>query len=280
MTHGLVTQAWALGIEVLRLSIWLVLLAALFVPVERLFALHPQAVLRKNVLADLGFYFLNSLLPGFILGLPMGLLAVSTHAAMPGVAATMEALPLWARLCLGLLIGELGAYWGHRLSHMIPFLWQFHAVHHDAEHMDWLVNTRSHPVDMVFTRLCTLAPLYALGLGSPAGLQESTVPLLVLVFGSVWGFFIHANVRWRLGALEHLVASPAFHHWHHVKEGPINRNFSSTLPWLDRVFGTYHLPRGQWPKSYGIKVFAPRRKSDPAEAPGAASAGDTAAHAS
>ena len=258
MTHSLTAQAWSLGTEALRLSLWLVLLAAVFVPVERLFALHPKAVLRPAIWADLGFYFLNSLLPGFILGLPLSILAAGVHQVMPaGFEAAVTESPLWAKLCAGLLVGELGAYWGHRLSHAIPFLWQFHALHHEAEHMDWLVNTRSHPIDMVFTRLCTLVPLYVLGLGGPAQLSTSTVPVLVLVIGSVWGFLVHANVRWRFGPFEHLVASPAFHHWHHTRSGPINRNFSSTLPWLDRVFGTYHLPKGQWPESYGVKPMSP-----------------------
>ena len=243
-----------MGYEVLRLSVWLVLLAAIFVPVERLFALHPKAVFRRAIWADLGFYFLNSLLPSFILGLPLAILAAGVHRAMPAsFEATVTDAPLWLKLCAGLVIGEVGAYWGHRLTHSIPFLWQFHAVHHEAEHMDWLVNTRSHPVDIVFTRLCTLVPLYVVGLGGPTQLSSSTVPVLVLVIGAFWGFLVHANVRWRFGLFEHLVASPAFHHWHHTRSGPINRNFSSTLPWLDRVFGTHYLPRRQWPDAYGVE---------------------------
>ena len=262
MTQSLVSQAWSLGTEIVRLSMWLVLLAAVFVPLERLFALHDHPVLRPGFLADLGFYFVNSLVPSIVLGLPLALLATALHGIMPAsIGDSVAAAPLWARLCAGLLVGEVGAYWGHRLSHVVPLLWQFHAVHHEAERMDWLVNTRSHPVDMVFTRLCTLLPMYVLGLGGPATLSGSTVPTLVLVIGAVWGFVIHANLRWRLGPLEHLVASPAFHHWHHTKEGPINRNFSSTLPWLDRVFGTYHLPRAHWPDAYGIKLMTARPHS-------------------
>jgi len=255
MTHSVVEQAGALGLELLRLSLWLALLAAVFVPVERLFALHPKSIMRPAIWADLGFYFLNSLLSSFILGLPLAILATGVHQVMPvSFVEAVATSPLWVKLCAGMLVGEIGAYWGHRLTHSVPFLWQFHAVHHEAEHMDWLVNTRSHPVDMVFTRLCTLVPLYLLGLGGPAQLSSSTVPALVLVVGAVWGFLVHANVRWRFGLFEHLIASPAFHHWHHTKSGPIDRNFSSTLPWLDRVFGTYHLPKGHWPESYGVQT--------------------------
>ena len=244
----------SLGIEAGRLGVWLVLLAAIFVPVERLFALRPQHVLRPGVAADLGFYFLSSLLPGFILGLPLAVLAAASHRLLQGTPLdALTTAPLWLRLPLALLIGEVGAYWGHRLSHEIPLLWRFHALHHRAEQMDWLVNTRAHPVDLVFTRLCALAPLYALGLGGPgASNGGSLVPALVLIIGAIWGFFVHANLRWRFGPMEHLVATPAFHHWHHTLEGPIDRNYASMLPWLDRVFGTHHLPRDRWPRDYGV----------------------------
>ena len=73
----------------------------------------------------------------------------------------------------------------------------------------------------------------------------------------VWGFFIHANVRWRFGFLEWLISTPGFHHWHHTKTGPINHNYASTLPWLDWLFGTMHLPANEWPTAYGIEAKLP-----------------------
>ncbi len=83
----------------------------------------------------------------------------------------------------------------------------------------------------------------------------ATVPVLVTLIGMVWGFFIHANLRWRFGPLEWLVTTPGFHHWHHSLT-PINRNYASTLPWLDRLFGTHYLPR-EFPDAYGIAAKLP-----------------------
>jgi sterol desaturase/sphingolipid hydroxylase (fatty acid hydroxylase superfamily) len=245
-------------LPILRLSAWLAILVAVFVPLERFFAVHPRKMFRKGIGTDLCYYFLNSLLPAMLLSVPVGLLAWAVHRAVPApILAATAALPLWARVLAGLVAGEVGYYWGHRWSHEIPFLWRFHSVHHSAEEVDFLVNTRAHPVDMVFGRFCSLVPIYVLGLSGPTASAGSLVAVLVTLIGTVWGFFIHANLRWRFGPLEWVVSTPAFHHWHHTKTGPLNRNYASTLPWLDRIFGTHYLPREDWPESYGIKAKLP-----------------------
>lgn len=243
---------------VLRLSVWLAILVMLFVPLERLFAVHPHNILRKEIATDLGYYFLNSLLPAILLSVPAAALAWTVHRVIPdGFLAWTASLPLWARAMAGLVAGEVGYYWGHRLSHEIPFLWRFHSIHHSAEQMDFLVNTRAHPLDMVFSRFFGLVPIYALGLAGPVGPAGSTVPVIVTLISTTWGFFIHANIRWRFGPLEWLVSTPVFHHWHHAQDGPMNRNYSSTLPWIDWIFRTHHLPKNQWPTSYGIDAKLP-----------------------
>ncbi len=242
--------------QLVRLAVWLVLLAVIFVPLERLFALHPEKVFRKGVATDVAYYFLSSLVPGFLLGVPLAGVAWAAHRLIPAaVVGTVASWPVWLRVAAALVVGEIGFYWGHRWSHEIPLLWRFHAIHHSAEHIDFLVNTRAHPVDLVFTRLCGLVPLYVLGLAAPLKGSASLIPLLVLLLGALWGFFIHANLRWRFGPLEFLVATPAFHHWHHTNDGPayINKNYAPLLPWVDRVFGTLYLPRDRRPERYGIE---------------------------
>src|SRR5580700_8255299 len=147
---------------------------------------------------------------------------------------------------------EIGGYWGHRWSHEIPFLWRFHAIHHSAEEIDWLVTVKAHPVDMFFTRLCATVPLYVLGLAQPLGNRIDIVPILVTFATTFWAYFIHANVSWRFGWLEWLISTPAFHHWHHTNDGPevINKNYSAMLPLVDKCFGTFYLPPA-WPAKYG-----------------------------
>jgi sterol desaturase/sphingolipid hydroxylase (fatty acid hydroxylase superfamily) len=246
-----------LVVSVLVLCVWLVVLSVIFVPLERLFALHPQKIFRKAILTDVAYYFLSSLIPGLLLGAPLALLAWLVQHAIPAAfTSAVAASPTWLRIVAALVVADIGTYWGHRWTHEIPLLWRFHAIHHSAEHVDFLVSTRVHPVDLVFIRLCGLIPLYVLGFAAPVPGGASLVPVGVVLLGMVWGFFVHANVRWRLGPLEWLIATPAFHHWHHSQEGPadvnMNKNYAALWPWIDRLFGTLYLPKDKQPAHYGI----------------------------
>jgi len=255
-------QFHSILITILRLSLWLAILVVIFVPLERLFAAHPQKILRKGIRADLGYFFISTLLPAAVLSAPMALVAVMIHRAMPnGFLAMTASWPLWLKAVAALIVSEVGYYWAHRLSHQIPFLWRFHSIHHSAEEIDFLVNTRAHPVDLVFSRFAALVPMYILGLGGPKIPGGNLIPVLATLITTTWGFFIHANIRFRFGPLEWLVSTPAFHHWHHTLSGPINRNYASTLPWLDRVFGTHYLPK-EWPTAYGTEDKLPDSLAD------------------
>ena len=255
MLHTLQAYLPTFARDVLRLCVWLTLLTAVFVPLERLAGLRPAAA-RREVRTNLAYYFINSLAPALLLAAPLALVAVAAQRVLPAALPALFAqLPIAARLLLALLVGEIGYYWGHRLSHQIAWLWRFHAVHHSAEHMYFLVNTRAHPVDIVFTRLVSLAPLYALGLAGPSASGMAT-PVFVILIGTFWGFLVHADIRWRCGPLEWLVATPAFHHWHHSRVDHINRNYAAMLPVLDRVFGSHYLPQ-EWPAEYGITASQP-----------------------
>ena len=236
-----------------RLALWLAVFAAVFVPIERFFALHRQKIFRKEIAVDLGYYFLNGLLPGLMLGPPISVAVLAIHQVVPGgVLAAIAGWPIWLKACATMAVGETAYYWAHRLSHQIPFLWRFHAVHHSAEQMDFLVNTRMHPVDLVWSRMAMLTPIYALGLADPVRFGDGLIAAIVLISGSTWGYFIHSNVGWRLGPFEWLLTTPGFHHWHHTRGGKRRDcNYASMLPVLDRIFGTHYLPDA-WPERYGI----------------------------
>jgi sterol desaturase/sphingolipid hydroxylase (fatty acid hydroxylase superfamily) len=100
-------------------------------------------------------------------------------------------------------------------------------------------------VDVIVTRGFTYVPVFVLGFSQPA-LMVSV--LLVAIQAT----FIHANVRWELRPLRRLVATPAFHHWHHSAEAAaIDSNFAVHTPIRDIRFGRYYLPE-RWPAAYGL----------------------------
>lgn len=236
------------------LTAWLFLLTIVFVPLEWLLGVNRQSPLRQGLAADLGYYFMNGFIPTVILAPPLGVIAATGRQLLPqSYQIWVIGLPIWAQIVAALIIGEFGFYWGHRIMHQVPWLWRFHATHHEPERMDWLINTRAHPIDIIFTRMVGLALVAIVGLGSPGSGSGSVVPIAVLLIGTFWAFFIHSNLKLGIGWFEHILSSPRFHHWHHSRDDHPNHNFASVLPIYDRIFGTHYLPK-QWPPSYGISA--------------------------
>ena len=75
-----------------------------------------------------------------------------------------------------------------------------------------------------------------------------------LLFVTIHATWEHTNFGPTIKWLEPYLIFPRFHHWHHTSQKEsIDKNFAIHFPFLDRLFGTYHLPEGRWPKGYGIK---------------------------
>lgn len=225
----------------------LLLYSAVFIPLERLFALRgDQPVFRRHWLVDLTYFFVNSLLIEVLTVLTLKpALILFDWARVPSVSAAIASLPLLVQVPLVILAADFTQYWVHRSFHAVPLLWPFHAIHHSAEEMDWLAGSRLHLVDVILTRGLTYVPIFVLGFSNAA--------LFVYVFlVAGQATFIHANVRWRFRPVRRLIATPAFHHWHHSAEAAaVDKNFSVHTPIWDILFGTYYLP-DSWPTRYGL----------------------------
>ena len=238
-------QPVTLGLDWFLLN--LLLLAFVFVPLERAFPLRrEQTTFRAGWTTD-GMHFLVSHLA--VQGLTfMTLLPATALARLWQPAALRTAVvsqPGWLQLCEIVVLADLWQYWVHRAFHRVPWLWRFHAIHHSSRTIDWLAGSRLHVVDVLATRSMVLVPILLLGF-APGPLYA----YLVLV--SFHAVFLHANVRFRLGALDWIVATPRGHHWHHAL-APIDKNFAVHLPVLDALFGTLYLPRDAWPDAYGVE---------------------------
>jgi sterol desaturase/sphingolipid hydroxylase (fatty acid hydroxylase superfamily) len=229
-----------------QLSTFLVV-GATCVVLERLVPLHRgQKIWRADVAADLTHYVVNSFIAGLALLVLLAPVMVLVAAMVPAsLRAAVAAAPLWQQLVALTVVSDVGIYVGHRLTHVIPWLWRFHAIHHSATEVDWLTASRNHPVDLVFVRSWMLLPGYALGISGHAfGLYAA--------YFAAQSLFLHANVRLPLGPLSVVYAGPEYHRWHH-SDAPEARdkNFVSHFPWLDLLFGTFYLPKGKRPERYG-----------------------------
>jgi sterol desaturase/sphingolipid hydroxylase (fatty acid hydroxylase superfamily) len=238
------SRAW-LGVDFFVLNLFLY--SAVFVPLERLFALRAeQPVFRRQWLVDLSYFFVNSLLIEVLTLATLQPVAILfAWAQLDTVRDSVSALPLLAQVPVLLLTADFTQYWVHRAFHRSRWLWPFHAIHHSIEQMDWLAGSRLHLVDVVVTRGLTYVPIFVLGFSEPG--------LMVYVFiVAAQATFIHANVHWTFRRWQRLVATPAFHHWHHSAEPQsIDKNFAVHTPLWDLAFGTYYLP-DRWPSAYGL----------------------------
>jgi sterol desaturase/sphingolipid hydroxylase (fatty acid hydroxylase superfamily) len=226
----------------------LLVLAIVFIPLERLLAWRPhQPVFRRLWATDLVYQVFNKVIINLLL---LGLIVAAAELGRSIVPAAWQAAvarqSLWLQVPAATILADVGVYLVHRAFHTVPWLWQFHAVHHSIEEMDWMVAARVHPVDQVATKGLSLVPLYVVGFSAGA------IGIFATIY--VWqAVLIHSNVRLRFGPLRWLVASPEFHHWHHSSNPhAYNRNFAAQLPLIDLIFGTLYLPRGRSPERYGV----------------------------
>jgi len=225
----------------------LLVLTAVFVPMERLFPYRrEQSVFRRGWVTDLQHFFVSHLavqLLTYLTLLPATV--IFAWITGPQLQALVQSQPLWLQFIELMIAADMVEYATHRFFHT-SWAWRFHAVHHSVEHMDWIAGSRLHVVDIVVTRGMTFMPIYLLGFAQPA-------VYAYLLFVSFHAVFLHTNTGFRLGWLENIIAMPRFHHWHHSSEPEaIDKNFALHFPFLDRIFGSFHLPKDRWPKEYGV----------------------------
>jgi sterol desaturase/sphingolipid hydroxylase (fatty acid hydroxylase superfamily) len=244
----------------------LLLAAAVFIPFERLAGARPaQRILRRGCGTDALSGLMNALLLYAVMLIVLARLDALAALGVPHLRMWVETRPVWAQAVLAVTLGDLGIYGIHRLSHTVPWLWRFHAVHHSAEELDWLVAVRNHPVDLLLFRLASLGPLVALHV-TPAA-----ITVFVVMFG--WqSWLVHANLRLEYGPLRWMLVSPDFHHWHHSAEREAcDKNYASIFACWDVLFGTVHFAPGRQPLRYGVderipagyvkRLFHPFRRS-------------------
>lgn len=147
--------------------------------------------------------------------------------------------PVWGHLVLGFFVRDFVQWCTHRLLHKVPFLWEFHKVHHSVKEMGFAAHLRYHWMETVVYRTIEYIPLALIGIG----LRDF---FIIHIFTLAVGHFNHSNFKLNLGLLKYVFNNPQMHIWHHAKDLPEDRqtgvNFGLTLSIWDYLFKTNYIP--------------------------------------
>lgn len=218
--------------------VWVLVLERLMPRIER-----PRE--RGELRADLAFAGLTALLSDPLANAFVAAMVIALSSLLPqGLAASMW-LPA---ATLGvLLVGGLGDYWAHRMSHESEWWWKLHAVHHAPHRMVALNNLRLHPVDLLLKTLFASAPVLTLGFSPEAIALAASIRGLNVAFQ-------HADIDLRHGPLNWVFSTNSVHRWHHsAKREEADSNYGGVLSIFDVLFGTYRVPsEDQDPAEMGL----------------------------
>jgi sterol desaturase/sphingolipid hydroxylase (fatty acid hydroxylase superfamily) len=223
-----------------------ILLFLIFRPLESVFpAKAGQPVLREHWFVDLAFFLGQYIVWNAIVLTLTGWFGSGVRELVPSdLRSFVASQSIAIQAVFVVLVSDLLVYWGHRAQHSYRFLWRFHAVHHTAEHLDWLAAHREHPVDSLYTTALVNLPLFL------TGIPISTLAYFA-AFRGIWAVYIHSNVRLPLGPIRMLIGAPELHHWHHDRDR-FAGNYANVSPIMDIIFGTYRCPDYE-PSTFGIE---------------------------
>src|ERR1700722_7567728 len=147
-------------------------------------------------------------------------------------------LPLWFEVCTAVVLMDYTLYLWHVLTHRVPALWRFHAVHHADLDLDASTAVRFHFGELTLSTPWRVAQILAIGT-SPLALSIWQTGLLASIL------FHHSNLELPLDVerrLSRLIVTPRMHGIHHsVLHGETEANWSSGLSVWDSLHRTLRL---------------------------------------
>lgn len=232
---------------------------------------HPSAI------NDYKFFYLNNILLVALLT-PM-LVVVAPFASdwagglVPaGWAGVMGKNSVAASIVFTLIMAlaaDLALYVQHYAFHKVPWLWEFHKVHHSAEVLTPFTVYRMHPLDIL-----TAAGLLALFTGVADGVvqqlfvgQVGLINLLglniVFVLFYLFGYNLrHSHVWVDYGpVMSHVLVSPAQHQIHHSEDkAHWDKNLGFIFAIWDWAAGTLYVPKTHEKITFGLGDRGENRK--------------------
>lgn len=152
----------------------------------------------------------------------------------------IDTLPYGVGLLIFFLVSDFVQWNTHRILHRVPWLWNFHKVHHSVKEMGFAAHLRYHWMEPVVYKSILYIPIALIG-----GFDAQDVAI-VHFFSLTVGHLNHANLGWDYGFMKYIFNNPKMHIWHHAKELPnhvrYGVNYGLTLSLWDYIFGTNYVP--------------------------------------
>jgi sterol desaturase/sphingolipid hydroxylase (fatty acid hydroxylase superfamily) len=236
-------------------------------------ALFPRRIASHSTGIDFSYLVFNTFIFGAMFSWAVlsfglfsnGAIGVLTSAFGRPAAAALPEFAMRALLTAVLFLAYEFGYWlQHYLCHRVPFLWEFHKVHHTANVLTPLTVFRIHPLDgVIFSNI--LAVTLGLTNGAASYLFGKSIALFSIDDANIiLVLFVHIYVHLQhthlwiafTGLAGRIFLSPAHHQIHH-SNNPVHfdKNLGSCLAIYDWLFGTLHVPAKEpEPLSFGVKV--------------------------
>ena len=205
-----------------------------------------QKPLRKDFWLDVFYMFFNFFLFSLVGYNGLSMMGVkifndflaNTFGITNLVALEIGSWPHLAQLFVMFILVDFLSWWTHRLLHRVPFLWNFHKVHHSVKEMGFAAHLRYHWMETIVYKSIQYVPMAMIGFG----IEDF---FIVHMFALAIGHLNHANLGWDYGPLKYVFNNPKMHIWHHAKDLGENKygvNFGISLSLWDYLFGTDYIP--------------------------------------
>lgn len=195
---------------------WLLMVSLFCWSVERLAPWRKeQKAFRKGIWQDFFWLIFNGHYAGVLLAFitswliqQMNTLLTGWQVPPPESIRLLSDSPLWVQFGVFLVLKDFLEWDVHNFLHRVPWLWEFHKLHHSIEELDWIGNMRFHWMESVIYKTFTYLPLVMLGV-------NGTVILWIAIVSTLIGHLNHSNLRIDWGILRYIINSPRMHVWHH-----------------------------------------------------------------
>lgn len=162
-------------------------------------------------------------------------------------------------VCL-FVVSDFTRYWLHRFLHTIPFLWEFHKIHHSAKVLTPITFYRVHPIENLLFGF-----RYSISIGLVTGIfiyffgaminiySILGVNIFIFIFSIFGSNLRHSHVAFSYGnILEKWFISPKQHQIHHSTKH-FDKNYGGSLAIWDRLFGSLKLSSEVKKMRFGLR---------------------------